>query len=95
MRPSAACLVDSSCLRANSGKQDGRDFNDRGEERGRRPISFRSCAEDSERTEKKAAQVVSAPSGLLDDVKTKLVVIRQKVDRDRARWSRLVCKWVS
>ena len=82
-------------LRANSGKQDGRDFNDRGGERGRWPISFRSCVQDSERTDQKAAQVVSAPSGPLDVVKTKLVVIRQKVDRDRARWSRLVCKWFS
>ena len=53
-----ACFVDNPCLRANSGKQDGRDFNDM--ERGRRPISFRSCVEDSERTDQKSAQVVSA-----------------------------------
>ena len=73
LRSSTACPVDP-CLRANSGKQDGRDFNDQGGERGRRPISFRSCVEDSEHTDQKAAQVVSAPSGPLDDVKTKLVV---------------------
>ena len=48
-----------------------------------------------ERTDQKAAQAVSAQSGSLDDVKTKLVVARQKVDRDRARWSRLVCEQFS
>ena len=48
--------------------------------------------EDSERTDQKAAQVVSAPSRPLDDVKTKFMVTRQKVDRDRARWSRLMCE---
>ena len=54
-------------LRANSGKQDGRDFNKRGGELGRQPISFRSCVEDSEHTDQKAAQVASAPPG--SDVK--------------------------
>ena len=39
---------------ANSGKQDGRDFNNRDGERGRQPISFRSCAEDSENTGQKS-----------------------------------------
>ena len=87
--------MDNPCLRANSGKQDGRDFNDQGGKRGPLPISFRSCVEDSERTDQKAAQVVSAPLGPLDDVKTKIVVIRQKVDRDRSKWSRLVCEWFS
>ena len=38
---------------------------------------------------RKAAQVASAPPGQSSDVKTKLMVIRQKVDRSRARWSRL------
>ena len=81
-------------LEANSGKQDGRDFNNRGGERGR-PISFQSCVEDSEHTDQKAAQVASAPAGPLPDVKTKLMVIRQNVDRNRASWSRLECEWFS
>ena len=84
--------MDNPCLRANSGKQDGRDFNDQGGEGGRRPISSRSSVEDSERTDQKAVQVVSAPSRSLNGVKTKFMVTRQKVDRDRARWSRLVCE---
>ena len=73
--------------------QDGRDFNNRGGERGRQPISFLSCVEDSDNTDQKAAQVGSAPPGPLADVKTKLMVIRQKVDRNRARWSRLRYEW--
>ena len=55
----------------------------RGGERGRQPISFRSCVEDSEHTDQKAAQVPSAPPGPLADVKTKL----KEVDRNRAGWS--------
>ena len=51
VRSSTACLVDNPCLSANSGKQDGRDFNDQGGERGRRPISFRSCVGDPECTD--------------------------------------------
>ena len=47
---------------------------------------------DSERTDQKAAQVVSAPSRPLNDEKTKFMVTRQKVDRERARWTRLVCE---
>ena len=66
-------------LRANSGKQDGRYGNNRGGERGRQPISFRSCVEDSEDTDQKAAQVASAPQRPLCEVKTKLV------DRNRAK----------
>ena len=34
---------DNPRLRASSGKQDGRYFNNRGGERGRQPISFQSC----------------------------------------------------
>ena len=45
---------------SKSGKQDRRDFDDRGGERVRQPISFRSCVGDSENTDQKAAQVVSA-----------------------------------
>ena len=74
------------------GKQDGRDFNKRGGERGRQPISFRSC----EHTDQRAAQVASAPPGQFSDVKTKLMEsVRQKVDRNRARWIRLRCEWLS
>ena len=43
-----SCLVTNPRQRANSGMQDGRDFNNRGGERGRQPISFRSCEEDSD-----------------------------------------------
>ena len=89
----AACLVDSPRLRANSGKHDGRDFNNRGGERGRQAISFRSCAEDSEHTDQEAAQVPSPPPGPLADVKAKLMEIRKKVDRNRARWFRLGYEW--
>ena len=74
---------------------DGRDFNNRGGERGRQPISLQSCVEDSDHTHQKAAQVASAPPGPLSDVKTRLMVIRQKVDRNRARWSRRACEWLS
>ena len=49
------------------------------------PIKFRSCVEDSEHTDQKAAQVASAPPGQLFDVKTELMEVRQKEDRDRAR----------
>ena len=49
--------------------------------------------EDSEDTDQKAAQVASAPPGPLSDAKTKLMVIRQKVDRNRAGWSRLGYEW--
>ena len=52
---------DNPRLRTNSGKQDGRDFNNRGGERGRQPSSFRSC----EDTNQKAARVASAPPGPL------------------------------
>ena len=52
-------------------------------------------AEDPERTDQKAAQVASAPPGPLSDVKTKLMVIRQKVDRNRAKRSRLEREWFS
>ena len=87
---------DNPRLRANNGKQDGQDFNNRGGERGRQPIiSFQSCVEDSEHTDQKAAQVASAAPGPLSDVKTKLMVIRQKVDRNRTSWSRLECEWFS
>ena len=34
-------------------------------------------------------------AGQLSDVKTKLMVIRQKVDRNRARWIRLRCEYLS
>ena len=68
---------------------------DRRGECARQPISFPSCVEDSEYTDQKAAQVASAPPGPLSDVKTKLMVIRQKVDRNRASWSRLECEWFS
>ena len=93
VRSSPACLVDNPRFRANFGKQDGRYFNNRGGERGRQPISFRRCVEDSEDTDQKAAQVASAPPGPLSDAKTKLMVIRQKVDRSRAGWSRLGYEW--
>ena len=76
-------------LRANSGMQDGRDFNKRGGGRGWQPVSFRSCTGDSEHTDQKAAQVASAPPGPLSEVKTKFMEIRQKVGRNRARWIRL------
>ena len=33
--------------------------------------------------------------GSLDNVQTKLMMIRQKLDRETARWSRLVCDQVS
>ena len=46
---------DNQHLRTNSGKQDG------GGERGRQPISFRSC----EHTDQKAAQAASGPPGPL------------------------------
>ena len=82
-------------LRANSGKQGGRDFNNRGGDRGRQPISFQSYVEDSEHTDQKTEQVASAPPGSLSDMKTKLMVTRQKVDRSRAWWSRLECEWFS
>ena len=82
-------------LEENSGKQDGRDFNNGGGERGRQPISFQSCVEDSEHTDQKAAQVASAPAGPWSDVKTKLMVVRQKVDRNRSSCSRLECEWFS
>ena len=62
----------------------------RGGERGRQPISFRSCVEDSEHTDQKAAQVASAPPGPLADVKAKL----KEVDRNRAGWSTLGCEWL-
>ena len=52
---------DNPRLWANSGKQDGRDFNNRGRERGRQPNSFRSCEE----KDQKAAQVASEPPGPL------------------------------
>ena len=76
-------------LRTDSGKQDGRDFNNRGGERGRQPISFRSC----EHTDQKAAQVAIAPPGQLSDVKTKLMEVTQtlggqkqsKVDQTQMR----------
>ena len=55
-------------FQSKSGQQDGRDFNDRGGERERQPISFRSCVGDSENTDQKAVQVVSALSGSLDNV---------------------------
>ena len=95
VRSSPAGLVYNPRLRANSGKQDGRDFNNRGGERGRQPTSFRSCVEDSEHTDQKTAQVASAPPGLLSEVKTKTSEIRQKVDRNRARWIRLGYEWFS
>ena len=41
------------------------------------------------------AQAASAPPGPSSDVKTKLMVIRQKVDRNRAKWSRLGSEWFS
>ena len=75
----------------NSGKQDGRDFDKRCGERGRQPISFRSC----EHTDQKAAQMASAPPRQLPDVKTQLMEIRQKVDRTRVRWIRLRREWLS
>ena len=53
--------------------------------------SFRSC----EHTDQEAAQVASALPRQLFDVKTKLMVIRQTVDRNRARWIRLRCEWLS
>ena len=54
---------------------------------------LRSCVEDSEYVDQKAAQVASAPPGPLSDGETKLMVIRQKVDRNRAGWSRLGYEW--
>ena len=71
------------------GKRDGRDFNKRGGERGRQPISFRSC----EHTDQRAAQVASAPPGQFSDVKTKLMEVSQaeggqkqsKVDQTQMR----------
>ena len=81
VRSSPACLVNKPRLRATSGKQDGRDFNNRGGERGRQPISFRSC----QRTDQKAAQVASAPPGQLSDLKTKLMVTRQKVKQEQSK----------
>ena len=63
-----------------------------GGERGRQPISFRSCVEDSEHRDQKAAQVASAPPGPLSEVKTKPTEIGQ-VDRNRARWIRLGYEW--
>ena len=86
---------DNPRLRANSGKHDGRYFNNRCGERGRQPISFRSSVQDSEHTDQKAAQVASAPPGPLSEVKTKLMKIMQKVDRNRARWIRLGYEWFS
>ena len=79
---------DNPRLRTNHCKQDGRDFNHRGGERGRQPISFRSC----EHADQKAAQVASAPPGPLSRCEDE-VEIRQKVDRNRARWSRLGYEW--
>ena len=55
VRSSPAYLVNNPRFRTNSGKQDGRYFNNRGGERGRRPLSFQSC----EHTDQKAAQVAS------------------------------------
>ena len=92
VRSSPASLVYNPRLRAHSGKQDGREFNNRGGERGRQPISFQSCVEDSEHTDQKAAQVASALPVPLSEVKTKL---RQKVDRNSARWIRLGYEWFS
>ena len=46
-------------------------------------------------TDQKAAQVASAPPGPLSDVETKLMEIRQKVERNRARWSRHGYEWFS
>ena len=83
-----AYLVNNQRLRTNSRKQDGRDFNHRGGERGRQPISSRSC----EHTDQKVAQVARARQ--LIDVKTKFMVIRLQVNRNRARWIRLRCKVV-
>ena len=70
MRSNPAGLVYKSRLRANSGKQDGRDFNNRSGERGRQPTSFRSCVEDSEHPDQKAAQVASALPRPLSELKT-------------------------
>ena len=39
------------------------------------------------------SRAVSERAVRAEDVKRKPVGIRQKVDRDRARWSRLVCEW--
>ena len=77
----AASLVFYPRLRANSGKQNGRDFNKRCGDRGRQPIRFRT-----HRPESRA-------SG--DELKTKIMEIRQKVDRNRAKWIRLGYEWFS
>ena len=60
--------------------QDGRDFNNRGGERGRQPISFRSC----EHTDQKAAQVASAPPGPLSRCEDEARSDQQK-DRTQMR----------
>ena len=52
---------DNPRFRTNSGKQDRRDFNNRGGERGRQPTIFRCC----EDTDQKAQQVARAPPGPL------------------------------
>ena len=44
-------------------------------------------------TQTRKEHMASAPPGQLSDVKTKLMEIRQKVDRNRARWIRLGCEW--
>ena len=71
VRSRPAGLVNNPRLRTNSGKQDGRDFNNQGGERGRQPISFRSC----EHTDQKAAQVAIAPPGQLSDVKKLRIIL--------------------
>ena len=53
-----------------------------------------SASRSLEDTDQNAAQVASAPPGQMSDVKTKLTVIRQ-VDRNRARWIKLRCEWLS
>ena len=69
---------------SRSGQRVSSEFNDRGGKRERQSISSVVVWEIPNAT-------ILTMHGSLDDVQTKLVMIRQKLDTETARWSRLLC----
>ena len=70
---------------SRSGQRVSSEFNDLGGKRERQSISFRCCVEEIPNA------TILTTHGSLDNVQTKLMMIRQKLDRETARWSRLTC----
>ena len=80
---------DNPRLRTNSGKQDGRDSTTEAEN----VDDSQSVSEVANTLTRKPHRWRARRQDRCRNVKTKLVDIRQQVDRNRARWSRLGYEW--